>query len=669
MKMRAIFMMIIFLAGLAITRHGLASGDVSPYAKLDQLPLNQVEVRGGFWGEKREQLWKEVLPYQWTQLEANHDVDNFRVVAGEKPGTQFGPVYLDSDLYKWLEAASYMAGRHSDDKWLSDRVVELTGLIQKAQMPDGYINTYYQSFAPDRRWTNLVMNHELYCSGHLIEAACANREATGKDALFNAAKKLADHIVATFGPGKNEGVPGHEEVELALVRLYRQTGDKKYLEQASWFINQRGRYNKYPKAWIASLKDQASLSETANAKRAQFQKFDPKTGTAAGHVIINLDPRIPMEFLNGSCFQDDKPFLDQTVGVGHAVRAMYYFTGAADVFLETGDAKLLQTSEKIWDNTIGKRTYITGGMGSLGTIEGFGRDYELPNRSYTETCAAIGSFFWNWRLLRATAEPKYGDLMEKTLYNAILPAIALDGKNYFYQNPLTSSKKDKRQPWYGTACCPPNIARLFGSLERYLYAQSAEGIWVNQYVSGVASFARPEGKIALEIESGFPWAGNVKLKLSPQKPAAFALVLRIPSWADNAAVKINGKSISEKAVPGTFLKLDREWKPGDEVEIYFPMTPRLVDSPVEVKENQGKVAILAGPLIYCLEDQDNPEIYIHKVVIARSAKLETEKRNDLLSGVNVVKGKTADGKQFIAIPYYSWSNRGPSNMDIWLKVR
>jgi len=660
--------------GAAVLVLGLAAAGgmmaaESPYAAIDQLSLSQVEITRGFWAGKREQLEKVVLPSQWAQLESHHDVDNFRVLAGLKQGVHQGPVYIDSDLYKWLEAASYVSGRHPENQWLSDRINELTGLIAKVQMPDGYLNTYYETFAPDRRWTNLVMNHELYCAGHLIEAACAKKEATGKDDLLRVAARLADHITAVFGPGKNPGVPGHEEIELALVRLYRETGDKKYLESAAWFINQRGRSTNYPQALLNSLKDQAGLAKIVNEKRIPWLEKTPHAGSAAGYIIGSaiLDLRIPGEFLSGKYFQDHKPFLDMTVAEGHAVRAMYFFTGAADVYLETGDSRLLAAAEKIWDNTITKRTYITGGMGSLPGIEGFGRDYELPNRSYTETCAAIGSFFWNFRMLRATADAKYAELMEKTLYNAILPALALDGQSYFYQNPLTASGKDQRQKWYGTACCPPNIARLFGSLERYIFGQSKDSIWVHQYISSSAQFERNGQQIRLELESGFPWSGDVKIKIKSAQQCNFALMLRIPEWAKAAELKINGQKIPEAIEPGKYLELAREWKNGDELLINFPFEVRLLDSPPQLKENRGKIAIMRGPLIYCLEGIDNPGVKLHRVALDRSAKISAEP-SDILGGVTVLKAKSKSGRNLVLIPYYAWSNRGPSYMDVWLKI-
>jgi len=666
--MRFVWFFVIF-AGMAVS-FSLKSMSKSPYAKLSELELNRVELKGGFWGEKREQLWKTVLRYQWTQMESHNDVNNFRILAGEKNGVHLGPVYLDSDLYKWLEAACYVSGKHPEDEWLSARISELSGLFAKVQMPDGYINTYYQSFAPERRWTNLVMNHELYCSGHLIEAGVAHKEATGRDELLSIAIKLADHIDSVFGPGKNPGVPGHEEIELALIRLYRETGEKRYLELASHFIHQRGRYTRYPQALLNSLKDQSELSKIVNEKRAPYLNKAPKAGSAAGYIIGGavFDPRIPWSFFSGKYFQDDKPFVEMSVAEGHAVRAMYFFTGATDVYLETGEAQLLESAERIWDNTISKRTYITGGMGALPVIEGFGRDYELPNRSYTETCAGIGSFFWNWRMLRATADAKYADLMERTLYNAILPAISLDGTKYFYQNPLASFGHDQRQPWYGCACCPPNIARLFGSLERYLYSESDAGIWFHQYISGSAEFKIKGQKVKTNLESGFPFQGDVKIKLNMDKPGLFSIMLRIPEWAKSVSVSINNETISKEPEPGTYLKISREWKDGDEIRLNFAMEIMLIESPPEVKNNLGKVAIKRGPLIYCLEDKDNPGINVHRAVLLKSQKLSSELTSNFPGGVVLIKGKTVNGKNFTAIPYYLWSNRGPSDMEIWIKA-
>jgi len=355
------------------------------------------------------------------------------------------------------------------------------------------------------------------------------------------------------------------------------------------------------------------------------------------------------------------------VAEGHAVRAMYFYAGAADLYLETGEAKILSTLETIWDNTVQKRTYITGGLGALPVIEGFGRDYELPNRSYTETCAAIGSFFFSWRLLRATGEAKYADQMERALYNAILSGVSLDMKHYFYGNPLASDGGHERRDWFVVACCPPNLARLLASLERYLYGQSRDALWVHQYIGGQARFERPEGKVLLLVESGFPWQGKARVQVKPDSPMTFSLLLRAPGWAQGAEVKLNGRAAPERIVPGSYVRLQREWHSGDVVELAFGMKPRPLQSPPEVKSNRGRAAVLNGPLVYCLEDKDNPGLDVHRLRFNREPDFMVSYNPDLLEGLATVSGRTAEGKRFIAIPYYAWCNRGRANMEVWIK--
>jgi hypothetical protein len=647
-------------------REGMASAHPSAFT---ELKLSSVEIRDRFWAPRRELLRTVTLPSQWDELEAHHDVDNFRILAGKKTGVHRGPVFLDSDLYKWLEAASSVLAKHPEDQELAARVEELSSLIAAAQMPDGYLNTYYESFAPERRWTNLWMNHELYCAGHFIEAACARAETVGPNPLLAAATKLADHLAAQFGPGKNEGVPGHEEVELALIRLYRLTGERKYLDLADFFIHRRGRDPHFKRELLSELRDQSQLNKIVREKRKPYLAALPaEDSTAYGSFKLpwRLVPRILANFASGRYFQADRPLEAQTVAEGHAVRAMYYFTGAADLYLETGAPGLRPILETVWQNTFTKRAYVTGGLGALPIIEGFGKDYELPNRSYTETCAAIGSFFFSWRMLRATGAAKYADQMERALYNAILSGLSLDQKHYFYGNPLTSHGEHERREWYPVACCPPNLARLLASLERYLYGQSPDGIWVHQYVGGQAEFELPEGKVLLAVQSGFPWEGRARLQITPERPLMFSLRLRVPGWARGAEVRVNGKKLAESPAPGSYLVLQREWRPGDEIVLEFGMEPRLESAPAEVKENRGKAAILAGPLVYCLEDRDNPGLDVHGVQIRRDPELETAFQPELLGGVALVRGRTRDGKELRAIPYYAWGNRGRAQMEVWI---
>ncbi len=649
-----------------------AEGDMSTYpaAVFHPLELKHAEIRGGFWGARRDQVRKVTLPSQWAELTARHYLDNFRVAAGKMEGAQLGPVYMDSDLYKWLEAAAYVSGRHPEDRELAKHVAQAAGLIRDAQAADGYVNTYYQVFAPEKRFTNLWMNHELYCAGHLIEAACADYEATGDGTLLGVATRFADLLTREFGPGKNEGVPGHEEIELALIRLYRVTGKREYLDLASFFIRQRGRNPGYVKSLLAAMRDQSALSKVAAARRAPYLEPDHKgAGSSYGSELISPGylARTLGSFWSGRYFQVQAPLQGQSVGEGHAVRAMYFYTGATDLYLETGDRGLMSVLTRIWDNTILKRTYITGGMGSVPNIEGFGRDYELPHKSYAETCAAVGSILWSARMLEATGEARYADQLERTLYNGFLAGLALDGRNYFYQNRLVSFGRDQRRPWYTTACCPPNIARLIASLSRLVYGEGPDTVWVHQYLSGSAEFSLKPGRVRIEAESGLPWDENAAITVEPERPMSFTMMLRVPAWAQKARAAVNGEETEDPA-SGSYLAIKREWKAGDRIVLSFRMDPVLVASPREVRENRGRAAILRGPIVYCLEGQDNPGLDVHKLVIEKSAALSAEHRPELLGGVVVVKGRTKEGAEFTAIPYYAWSNRGPSQMEVWARA-
>jgi uncharacterized protein len=642
----------------------------SPYAVMDELTLGRVEIEDGFWSPRREQLRAVVLPTQWENLEANHHVDNFRVQAGVKPGVQLGPVYIDSDLYKWIEAASYVAGKHPDDEWLRGRLDEITGLIEKSQAPDGYLDTYYQAFAPDRRFRLLWNDHELYCAGHFFEAACASDEATGDQRLMTVARRYADLLTATFGPGMNEGVPGHEEAELALVRMYRRTGEPRCLGLADFFIHQRGQDPHYHRDILRTIRERAELTLLVAERRRQVLGDGPAAKTVSGLPAVAwfFSPGVFKSVFSGRYYQADRPLLGSTAAVGHSVRAMYLYTGAADLYLETGEKPLLDTLDTVWTNTISRRTYVTGGMGSRGAIEGFGRDYELPHRSYAETCAAIGSFFFNWRMLRATGEARFAEQMERTLYNAVLPGIGLDGRSYFYVNTLAAHGRTERQPWFGCACCPPNLARLFGSLERYLYARDASGIWVHQYVGGTAQFDGPFGRMKLEMKSAFPWEGRAEITVREAPAGTVAARLRIPAWSERSEVKVNGAAVSAPAA-GSYLTIARQWRSGDVVALDFAASPRLILGSPQVSADRGRAAIAYGPLIYCVESVDNPGVDVHSATIAAQAPLRAERRPDLLGGIDVIKTATVNGRELTAVPYYAWANRGVSDMEVWLKVR
>ncbi|MFO8058644.1 MAG: glycoside hydrolase family 127 protein [bacterium] len=638
-------------------------------SRTSAVPLSQVKVEGGFWGQKQELVRKTTMRAEWEQLESHHHVDNFRVVAGVKDGIHRGAVFLDSDLYKWLEAASYYMGKHPEDRWLRERVNEVISLINKAQMKDGYLNTYYQSFAPDKRFTNLWMDHELYCAGHLMEAAAAHANATGKNDLLNPARKFADLVSNTFGPAGKKGMPGHQEIELALMRMYRLTGD--YKNTADFFVYERGKSDDFKKELLKDLLAQTRLAGEVKRKRKEYLGSDyEKQGSYGGIPYIKpvLLGRILENFYSGKYFQAHKPVLQQTVAEGHAVRAMYFYAGAAELYLANDDRRLLNALARIHDNTTQKRTYITGGMGALPVIEGFGKDYELPHKSYSETCAAIGSIFFSWRMLQATGEAKYADLIERTLYNGFLAALSLDGKRFFYENPLVARGETERRPWYPVACCPPNIARLMASLGNYVYSEDGSGLWLHQYVSGEVSFG-DKGASRLEVESGLPYRGKIKISLLPEEPARFTLYLRQPSWISHLKVSVNGNPIEYEPEPGNYLDLSRKWKKGDTIKLDMGMGPHLVHGDPRVKANRGRAAIMYGPLVYCLEDTDNPGLNVHETVLARKPRLRAEYKPELLGGVVAVKGKTENGKTFTAIPYYAWANRDKSHMEVWLRAK
>ncbi|MEA2583967.1 MAG: uncharacterized protein QOF33_2052, partial [Thermomicrobiales bacterium] len=419
-----------------------------------------------------------------------------------------------------------------------------------AQQPDGYLDTFYTVGDAGQRWTELTRTHELYCAGHLIQAAVAHRRATGKTSLLDVARRFADHICDVLGPaeaGKQPGTDGHPEIEMAMVELARETGDRRYLDQARYFLDVRGR------------------------------------GLVGGDEY----------------HQDHRPFRGFDAMVGHAVRILYLNAGAADVYAETGDPALLATLERLWQNTARRRMYVTGGLGARHEGEAFGDDYELPNaRAYTETCAAIGSAMWNWRMLLLTGEAKYADLLEWTLYNAFLPGLALDGWSYFYVNPLADEGRHRRRPWFACACCPPNAARTLASVAGYFSTVSDDGIQVHLYAQGTADISLPDGRtVRLRQRTRYPWDGDVALEVDGE--GDFALSVRLPAWCENgAAVEVNGEPVRAEVRPGSYLRLQRTWLPGDVVRLRLPMPARLIEPHPRVVENAGRWAVARGPLVY-----------------------------------------------------------------------
>ncbi len=620
----------------------------SPSAKLFPLGVNQVRFSDTFWSPKLAVNHKVSIPHQWAECERTQRIDNFRDASGVKNcGGHHGRIYDDSDVYKWAEAVAWQISREPDAD-LQKTLDEFIGLVAGSQQKDGYLNTAFMGAQKYFRWTNLAYNHELYCGGHLVQAAVAHYRATGGGEFLDVAQKWADHISRRFSPRANGGAPGHPEVEMALVELYRATGTRKYLDTASFFIDQRG-------------------SKTSGC-------------------------------LHNAYIQDDKPFREQPEVSGHAVRQLYLCSGAADVFAETGDDSLMKELVRMWDNFTQKKMYISGGAGARYDGETFGANYELPNRTaYAETCAAIASFMWNWRMLNLTAESKYADIMEQTLYNGLISGVALDGKNYFYTNPLehnginitngqTGLNWRTSKHWDGTACCPPNVARLLASLPGYFYSRSKDALYVNLYGANEAEAEIGGAKVKISQKTDYPWDGRIEMSVAPAQPAKFSVMLRIPGWCKNASVAVNGSKTAATAKPGEYLALAREWRAGDKISIDFPMEAHMMRSNPAVYENEGHVALMRGPILFCIEQADFPDTDIFSVRLPESAKLTFEYKKDLLGGVGVLKGDSQiivpqgalysdrdissarKSAPFTAIPYFSWANRTPGTMRIWLPV-
>lgn len=615
-----------------------------------RLPISAVRVTDPFWGKWLDTVSAVTIPTQHEQLVITDRLHNFdRAAKGETGGFQ-GYRFNDSDVYKWIEACAYslMARPSSTNRKLMDEAVEL---IAKAQMTDGYLNTYIQIEKPGMQWRNISMMHEMYCGGHLIEAACAHFDCTGSRELLDVAIRWVDHVMAVFGPDKRKGACGHEEMELALLKLAETTGDAKYREFARWQVEVRGTR---PSPFEAELHD------------AESHAMSP-----LGMALMLKDGAYSGEYL-----QDHAPIREHDSVVGHAVRAMYLYIAATQ--LAEGDEALSQAMMRCWHSLVDKRMYITGGIGPSGDNEGFTHDYDLPNHSaYAETCAAIGLALWGHRLFEQTGESGFLDPMERALYNGALSGISLSGDRYFYANPLESRSDHGRVPWFGCACCPPNIARLIGQVGQLAIAQDDRGVWLNLPIGMEAQTAF--GRI--HIESGYPWSGSCSVRYSGAG-AKFALRIRIPDWCDDCGIECPNAE-EEADFDRGFAVLDREWADGDTVTLDFEMSPKWIESHPNVLENVGRVALTHGPLVYCLE---SPEFTVPQRFSADIEIEPTVSWSAILGGVNMVTTGGAseldsfpDGlyaeagttdrvtAQATFIPYFAWSNRGPSHMQVWVR--
>ncbi len=647
-----------------------------PYNKLSYVPFYKVQINDDFWA-KRQQINRDVsIHLQHEKLEQDHHIDNFRVAGGVKKGVQIGEFYYDSDLYKWLEATSYILHTHSDPD-LELKANEIVDLIDKSQSEDGYVNTFYSTRFLQERFTNLYIMHELYCAGHLIQAAVAHNIATGKETLLNVAIKFADLLVKTFLGGKRKGVPGHEEIELALIELYRLTNKPSYLELAEEFINRRGKISNFKTYVINQYLNMGYITKLAKKKNLEYEKevkgkdissVQSEVAEFVSGLTIKHFIRLIRENFNGNFIQSNKPVRSIFEPVGHAVRAMYLYCGMADLYSEMGDDALLKSLRRVWLKMYKARMYVTGGIGSERSIEGFGKDFALGNRnSYSETCAAIGNLMWNWRMLQITGNCKYADLIEKLLYNAMLVGQSIDGKKYTYDNPLISHGKDERKEWFLCACCPPNIARTIASLGQYIYSTSEKGIWIHQYIGNTTNINFRSNLIKISQKSLFPWKGKVEIHLNLSKSQKFSIFLRIPNWSIDAELKVNGIKHSDGLSKGKYVEILRNWLDNDIILLTFKMKPNLIESDPRIKDNRGREAISYGPLIYCLEQKDNKKFDIFKTIIPRNQEFIVKYKPELLGGINIITGKNSNNEIFTAIPYFAWSNREADKMQIWNK--
>ena len=633
---------------------GIVNDTHSPYAKLHAVPIRAVTMGEGFWSARRAVNVEKSIPTMLTELEQHGRVDNFLRLEGKKDVPQRGPLYSDSDIYKWMEAVAFVlqSGEQSpvNQARLRAEFDRLTGIIAAAQEPSGYLNTYWSGERAPKRFTEMYRSHELYCMGHLLQAAIAYYRATGDRKLLDAGIRFVnDFLYPNYGPApKKPIVSGHPEIEMGLIELYRITGDKKQLELASYILG--------------------------------------------GDDRLHLPERRTIYMFCGT------PFTARTKLEGHAVRAMYACCGATDYYMETGDETYWKTLNTLWSDMVTTKMYVTGGVGSRADGEAFGDAYELPNfRAYGESCAAIGNMMWNWRMLAATGDAKFTDVIERALYNGINSGMSLDGTMYCYRNPLAfdPSTGDKiRNPWYDTTCCPPNLERTFASLPGYFYSTSSEGIYVHLYDNSELNWHLENGTgLNVKQKANYPWDGNVEIAVTPAEASEFTFYVRIPGWADTASVAVNGKSVSG-VKPGSYLPVRRRWAAGDVIQLKLEMPVHVLTADPRVADDTDRVAVQRGPLIYCLEELDQPSgVELSGVAMDVGQKpgsqFHSEFDKGLLGGVVVLRHTGAVYERpasnvlyprysaepaktkpvpLTFIPYYAWANREASAMQVWTPI-
>ncbi|MBD3343075.1 MAG: hypothetical protein GF353_28515 [Candidatus Lokiarchaeota archaeon] len=648
-----------------------------PYNKLVGIPFSEVEINDKFW-RSRQKLNGDISVFKlYDKLEEYHQIDNFRVAAGKKEGLHLGEFYYDSDLYKWLEGACRIYLLNKDDN-LKRIIDSLVNLIEKSQLSDGYINTYFSTKFPEKRFKNLLILHELYCCGHLIQTAIAHYNATKSKKLLNVAQRFADLLIEVFLNEKIKDAPGHPEIEMALIELSQTTKNLEYLKLAEHFILMRGNIPHYRRYAIKNLINMKKTLELAVELDNQYYRDNnisevPKSEVAEFFEDLKAKELLHLfiENLNGKMYQHKTPIREETEPVGHCVRATYFYTGVAELYAETGDESLLTALESIWQKMVEGRMYITGGIGSIRGTEGFQKDFKLkPENSYSETCAAIGNIMWNWELLKITGKCEYADLIEKLLYNAFLVGQSIEGSEYFYENKLVSNGEDERKIWYKCACCPTNFIRFIPSLGKYVYSLSEQGIWIHQYIGSRVGFDLEDNtKFNLFQKTGFPWKGNNQITISLDNPKEFSLFFRIPKWSKKTQILVNDEPFKKEPIPGSYLEIKRKWVNNDKIDIDFEMIPRLLKGDRRNKSIRNKVAITYGPLIYCMEQIDNEDFDIFEARFSEKTELTTELNPNLIEGLVIIRGELKSGKKFKAIPYFSWCNRGSTKMQVWHKIK
>lgn len=587
-----------------------------PLKMIEQIDFSHVKINDNFWSPRLSKHVSATLPVCIDQIENQTGrIRNFENAAkGE--GEHSGIFFDDSDVYKALEGMAYSLINNPDPE-LEKKADEWIDKFAAAQQPDGYINTFYTLTGLDKRWTNMD-KHEMYCAGHMIEAGVAYYQATGKRKLLDVCIRMTDHMMSQFGPGKRHWVPGHEEIELALVKLYQTTQEQKYLDFAYWLLEERGH----------------------------------------GHGTMGDEGK-----WNPVYYQDIVPVRQLTDISGHAVRCMYLYCGMADVAALKNDTGYIAAMDRLWDDVVHRNMYITGGVGSSHDNEGFTEDYDLPNLdAYCETCASVGMVLWNQRMNQLTGDSKYIDVLERSLYNGALAGISLGGDRFFYVNPLESKGDHHRQEWYSCACCPSQLSRFLPSIGNYIYASSDDALWVNLYIGNTGQIRIGETDILLTQETDYPWDGSVKLTISTSQPLEKEIRLRIPNWCKTYDLSINGKRINVSEEKG--YAVIKDWKSQDVIALDMDMPVEIVAADPHVKENFGKRAIQRGPLVYCMEEIDNP-VYFDQIQLSPSTTFQTAFASDILNGIKTIK-TNGRAQSATFIPYYAWDNRKAGKMRVWI---